>query len=303
MHQPTPTRRLVRAGLVVPLLVLVAACGNGGSDSGTANSTGLSAHQEASTNGGRAGAAVAGQPIARLVVDSRKLIRTATLEVAVKDVSKAVSIAEQKTAKAGGAVYDEKVDHDSKGASAATLTLKIPPTQYGDVLDSLASDLGSEVSRTQNVKDVTEDVVDVNSRLDAQSRAITRIKGYLDTATKISDIVEIETDLSKREADYESLLARQRALAAQTDLATIELTITRADNSILAATLEPKSKQDKGFFVGLKAGWSAFVTFGTGLLTALGALLPFLVVGGVVAAAVVAVVRRRKPSAATGLVD
>jgi hypothetical protein len=98
-------------------------------------------------------------------------------------------------------------------------------------------------------------------------------------------------------------------LAAQTDLATIELTIHRNDTSVLAATLNPKDKADRGFVPGLRAGWDAFLIFGSGLLTATGALLPFAVVAGLVALAVLALIRRRRttppaePSAAGGLVD
>ncbi|MDX6223890.1 MAG: hypothetical protein QOE64_266 [Frankiales bacterium] len=302
-----PTKRLT--GLIaVPLILLAAGCGGGGVDGSSRTGLASTAGKDvpAGAEAPLAGAA-AGQPVAALVLDNRKLIRTAGLELAVKDVSKAVRAAEKAVTDAGGAVYAEDVSHDGKGADRASLTLKVPPARYGSVLDDLATSLGSEIARTQDVKDVTQEVVDVGARLDVQRKTITRVKLLLDRASKISDIVELETELSKREADYESMLTRQRTLASQTDLATIELTIHRNDTSVLAATLNPKPGSDKGFFTGLKAGWSAFLAFGSGLLTAVGAVLPFAVAAGLVALGVLALLRRRRPStapsAAGGVVD
>ena len=47
-------------------------------------------------------------------------------------------------------------------------------------------------------------------------------------ATSISEIVSVEGELTRREADLESLLAKQKSLAGQTQLATITLTLSAA---------------------------------------------------------------------------
>src|SRR4051812_7629163 len=118
MTRQLGTRRWHAAALAVPLALLVAGCGNGGT-----HPMGAAVQREANGTGavglsGQAAAAVQPSTV-RLVVDSRKLVRTATLEVAVKDVSKAVRAAESATTDALGAVYDERVEHDNKGATEA----------------------------------------------------------------------------------------------------------------------------------------------------------------------------------------
>jgi hypothetical protein len=177
-------------------VVLLALAGCGGSSQGMSDTWAGALTSGRAPAAGEAAPVAGAQPIARLVLDNRKLIRTATLDVAVKDVAKAVRAAEKAVTDAGGAVYAENVTHDGKGATEAHLTLKVPPTRYGPILDDLATSLGSEIERTQKVQDVTQDVVDVDARLDVQRRAIARVKLLLDKATKISDVVELETELS-----------------------------------------------------------------------------------------------------------
>lgn len=295
--------RLAATG--VSLLFALTACG--GSDSasdggafvnGSAAKNGLAQESTGAGTTGTSGSARG--DVVRLVLDSRRLIRTATLTVAVKDVTAAVTAAQQAVERAGGAVYSEQVDHDKKGASSARLTLKVTPSSYATVLSSLATSLGTEIARSQEVKDVTEEVVDVNARLDVQRRAINRVKVLLDHATKLGDVISLETDLSTREAALESLQARQRTLAAQTDLATIELTLQRSDTTIVAESLRTGDQDGRGFIAGLRRGWSAFQTSVEGLLTVVGAALPFAVLASLAAVGLLGWRRRRRLGLAAG---
>jgi predicted lipid-binding transport protein (Tim44 family) len=53
-----------------------------------------------------------------------------------------------------------------------------------------------------------------------------------------------------------------------------------------------------GFFGGLAGGWDAFLGFGGGLLTVVGAVAPFLLLIGVPVGALVWWIRRRRPAPA-----
>jgi hypothetical protein len=91
-------------------------------------------------------------------------------------------------------------------------------------------------------------------------------------ATTIGQVVQIESELSSRQADLESLEAQQRALADQTAQATV--TVTLVSDTAPAGS----SSDDTGFVAGLRKGWTAFTAALVGGLTVLGALLPFAVV-------------------------
>ncbi|MGH3358344.1 MAG: DUF4349 domain-containing protein, partial [Nocardioidaceae bacterium] len=100
-----------------------------------------------------------------------------------------------------------------------------------------------------------------------------------------------------RQADLEALQTRQQSLAARTSTATIDVAVRKA-----TADPQPKKVDDDGFVAGLSAGWNGLTTVGTGLLTGLGAVLPFVLTIGVPAVPVALLVRRtrrRRTAAAT----
>ncbi|MDP9241471.1 MAG: DUF4349 domain-containing protein, partial [Actinomycetota bacterium] len=191
------------------------------------------------------------------------------------------------TAEGGSLAGDRRTEAGS--STQADLILKVPPEKYPALLEQLAK-LGKELSRSAQAEDVTDQVIDVASRVTSQEASVARIRKLLTGARTLGEVVQIEGELARREADLESLKARQRALDAQTSFATITLHVRGP-----AAAVKPPAKDERGFTAGLKAGWRAFAAATTWLLTAIGALLPFLILTAVVLAAVTAVRRRRGP--------
>ncbi len=127
--------------------------------------------------------------------------------------------------------------------------------------------------------------------MQVQRRSIERISLLLEQATSIRDVVSIEAQLSQRQADLAVLEKEQRYLDDQTAMATINVSVERTKDK----KKEPAVDQDdSGFFAGLTTGWDGLKTFGTGLATVLGALLPWLVVAAVLAIPGVPLYRRTR---------
>lgn len=249
-----------RAVVVVPLLVLVAGCSSGG---GSTDSAGSAAKSSSSGSGG-----VVVQPAVQRGAPAplpRSVIRTAELEVRVADVKRAVSAAERIVLDRRGAVADERLD--LRSSPTAALQLRVPPDALTSTLSELAG-LGHEQSRRLGTDDVTEQVVDLASRLATQRRSVARVRALLDSATSLTDVVRLESELSKREADLESLDARRRALAGSVAMATVTLDL-RADpaHAVVGGV---------GFGDGLRGGWKAFTATARVSAATLGAVLPFL---------------------------
>jgi Domain of unknown function (DUF4349) len=218
------------------------------------------------------------------------LIRTAELTVAVDDVPAEAAAAGAAARAAGGAVAGD--DRSGSGAGAhATVVLKVPPEKMDAMLDQLGR-LGREQSRSSSTQDVTQDVADVDARVASMQASIARVRAILSRAERIGDVVSVEGELSRRTTELESLQARQRALAGQVNYATITLQLTA--NRAAA----PASPPDRGGFAGgLSNGWRAFTATLDWVFTALGAVLPFLLLALPAAVAWV-VLRRRRLSVA-----
>jgi hypothetical protein len=125
-------------------------------------------------------------------------------------------------------------------------------------------------------------MVDTQARLAAQKASVARVRTLLNKATTIGQIVQVEGELTRREADLESLEGTLNVLKSQTSLATISVHIASAPPAptptpSATPTVPPKPKKPiHGFSGGLKAGSHSFVTGAVGVATVLGALLPYL---------------------------
>ncbi|MFG1821244.1 DUF4349 domain-containing protein [Microbispora bryophytorum] len=240
------------------------------------------------------GGAGDGQEKTRLDPADRAIIYQGELTVEAKDVTAAADRAKAIVTGAGGYVAEERSESVSGGVQSM-IAFRVPPARYADVLAQLGRDLGERTSVRQNAQDVTEEVADVASRVKSAEATLGQFRTLLSKANKIGEILEIEREISSREADLESLQARQKALEAQTGMATVTLTLVPAPQP----SARPKDKEDAtGFLTGLRAGWDTLTASTVMALTVLGALLPWIVVAGVLWLAVRIVMRRLRRRAA-----
>ncbi|MCX5417376.1 DUF4349 domain-containing protein [Streptomyces sp. NBC_00059] len=271
---PRRPRALAAAALLVALLA-TGACGansESASDGAKAASDSKAAAGSEGVGeqaGGKRddGASAAPGPGSKVAVH---VIRTATLTIEVKSVPKAVAAARAAAEGAGGLVADETTERLDDTHEVSTLVLRVPQAGYDEVLRGLAGS-GKLLSRTSNAKDVTGEVVDVDSRIATQRASVTRVRDLMDKAEKLTDVVALEGELSSRQADLESLLAQQASLKDRTSLATITLDLSEPYEED-----EDASDEDPGFLDALAGGWDAFVTTLRWIAVAIGAAAPFL---------------------------
>ncbi|MFJ9921158.1 DUF4349 domain-containing protein [Streptomyces rubiginosohelvolus] len=290
-----------RAALVagsLGLLLAVGGCGTSGDsmDSGAKAADGKAAPREGFADGD-GGAAASAAPEEQ--ADGKKaapkpggthVIRTATLSVEVKSVPKAVAAARGAAEGAGGLVASENTERLDDTYETSHLVLRVPQERFQEVLRELAGS-GKLLSRTSNAKDVTDQVVDVDSRISTQRASVARVRELMDQAEKISDVVALEGELSSRQSDLESLLAQQASLKDRTSLATITLDLTPPDTP----GDDGSKNEDPGFLDALGGGWDAFVTMLRWIAVAFGAAFPFLLTAAL-AVVVWRVLRKRKAS-------
>ncbi|MFJ8077356.1 DUF4349 domain-containing protein [Streptomyces sp. NPDC096176] len=229
------------------------------------------------------------------VLPKAHVIRTAELAVEVKDATKALAAARRSAESAGGRVENESTERIDDTHITSHVVLRVPQERYDSVLAELAG-AGKLLTRQAEAKDVTDQVVDVESRIATQRASVARVRVLMDRATKLSDVVALEGQLSTRQADLESLLAQQAALNDRTSLATITLTLSEKERE------EPKKEDDgPGFLDALGGGWDALVATLRWITVAVGAVAPFAAVGAVLYVLWRCLVRprlRKRPAAA-----
>ena len=284
------------AGVLLAAAVAVSGCSGSADDSGgstadlaaDAPAAGQAAQEDAKQGAG-GGSAEGAKATAAPKATANHIIRTASLTVRVKDVPHALGEARTATETAGGYIGDESTARDATGHERTRVVLRVPVEKYDEVLTELEG-TGKLLQRDAKARDVTDQVVDVESRITSQRASVARIRELMDRATRLSDVVTLEGELSTRQADLESLLAQQASLKDRTGLATITLTLS--ETPVRKAV---KDDGDPGFTDALAGGWDAFVTMLRWLAVVIGAVLPFAAVAALLVLLWLKAVRRRLP--------
>lgn len=229
-----------------------------------------------------------------VTAQDRQVIYVGRMTVRAKEVTAAAQKAKQIVGGAGGYLSKEQSSSSDGGEGSAELEFKIPPARYADVLASMGRDLGEQISLNQGTEDVTAQVADVNSRIKSAQQALDSLRTLLKKADTIGNVLEVEREISTREADLESLQAQQKELAGQVSMATLTLTVVGP-----VTVVTPPSEEPAGFLGGLAKGWSGLVAFVKVALTVVGVLLPWMLILAPVAALIVWLTRRnarRRPA-------
>ncbi|GGW65317.1 DUF4349 domain-containing protein [Streptomyces caelestis] len=295
MRTRRPARRPVPAlaALLLAAALALTGCSGAGEDSAGSSADRGVAAPDADDKGGANEAAPGGagrgaRATAPAKLPTAHIIRTVSLTVQVKDVPKALEEARTGTENAGGYVGNETTTRDEEGHERTRVVLRVPVGKYDEVLTELEG-AGKLLDRSAKAQDVTDQVVDVGSRITSQRASVARIRELMDRATKLSDVVTLEGELSTRQADLEALLARQQSLKDRTSLATITLSLSETP------VKKEAKDDDPGFVDALAGGWNAFVTMLRWIAVALGAVLPFAAVAALLALLWLRVVRPRRP--------
>ncbi len=238
--------------------------------------------------------AAAGGTVSTAVTPDRQIVKNAYVAMRVDDVARSVFDIHGLIKKRNGLVASE--DTQASGESTSSMmTAQIPAADL-DAFIADVSKLGTVDSVSVTAQDVTGQVVDLDARIKALQTSVDRMTQLLAQAQRIEDMLAIETQLSQRQAELDSLSAQRKTLGEQVAYSTVTMALTPKSS---VSTVEAP-----GFLSGLASGWAALVSLVTIMFTAAGFLLPFALIALVVlvplALLVIRQLRRRRSSTTTG---
>ena len=161
------------------------------------------------------------QPMERLI------IRSGSISMVVEDTRAAQQSVEEMVAEMAdeGAyvVSSEEYGGVEGGSPYVGMTIRVPATRFDETMDRLA-DLAVEVTaRNESGEDVTEEYVDLETRLESLEAARERLLEIMQETRTTKDLLEAERQLTEREAEIESLKGRMQYLAQSAQLAGIRI--------------------------------------------------------------------------------
>lgn len=154
------------------------------------------------------------------------ILRTAQLTVVTQDLERARAGMDKIVQKYSGYVGDLSASAPSDGPRKLTATLRVPATQLDAALAEIKT-LGRVESESQNGQDVTAQYVDLQARLSNSRNTEQRLIDLLRQRTgKLSDVLEVETELSRVREEIERMEGERRLLSKQVEFATLTATVS-----------------------------------------------------------------------------
>jgi hypothetical protein len=212
-------------------------------------------------------------------VTDRKIITTATLELAVEDVITAVQEVENIVETAGGFISSSSVFVDSEEGNGsdrrtATVTVRVPADGYGSVMSQLRSIADEVESETVDTSEVTEEYADLQARRRNLEATELSYLALLERADTIPDILTVQDRLDEVRLEIERVEGRMNVLNDLTDLATITV---RLRPSALVVEDDERGWAEAAWEESWEASKGAAVVLGT-IVIAGGVLMVWLVV-------------------------
>jgi len=187
---------------------------------------------------------------------------------------------------AGGRV-DSRTDYlDAATQSPSSyLWVRIPAPVLDDTLASIQS-LGQVERVATSRMDVTLQVIDLEERIEVLNSSLERLKALVDEASTTAEFIELESAITARQAERDSLVSQQNYLSDQVQFASISIELRTQG--------EAPPRDPESFVDAIVAGWFALVAFAGSSILFLGMALPWLAVGLVVLVPLAWLIRRRR---------
>ena len=222
----------------------------------------------------------------------RMVIYNAELDIRVENFEKARNALEQKAQAYNGYIVQSNSNRYDGEQQSGTMTFRIPQEHFHAFLND-AEGLSVQVNnRHVNGQDVTEEYVDLESRLKSKKAVEARLLEFMNQAQKTEDLLKISSDLADVQEQIEQIAGRKKFLENQTALSTVtislqenEVAIPKIDNDNLNTWQKIKKQFADNINILLAAG--------SGIIVFLVGNLPILVIVGAIVAAIIYFVRKK----------
>lgn len=151
-----------------------------------------------------------------------KIIKNASMKVEVKDFKKYNSFVHHAVKQYGGYVaQEEQTLSDEK--SETSITIKVPVGQFEDMMNNLPADDGKVMEKKISTDDVTGEVVDTKSRLEAKKQLRLKYLEFLKQSKNMEEVLQVQHEVDDIQQQIESAAGRVSYLNNQVAFSTINL--------------------------------------------------------------------------------
>src|SRR5690606_37225471 len=140
----------------------------------------------------------------------RFIIYHANLSIEVKNYDEAVNEIESQAASKGGYVVESTMHGRGDDRRTGYITLRIPQEHFPSFLQFMEEGSFKVLDSNISGEDVTEEYVDLESRLKSKRVVEERLLAFMEEAEKTEDLLTISNDLATVQQDIEEVLGRMK---------------------------------------------------------------------------------------------
>ena len=186
-----------------------------------------------------------------------KIIKEGSMLIEVKNLTTSKNYIDSIVENSNG-YYEKEVFRNSDYEQRYSLKIRIPSSKFIDLVQQLEEGKGAILEKNINAKDVTEEYLDLEIRLENNRAYLKRYTELLGKAQCIKDMLEIQERIRKIELLVDSNLGRIKYLSDRVNFSTLSIELFKKPEAIVAKT-GPSFMED--VFSGLKNGFSGVLYF------------------------------------------
>lgn len=197
--------------------------------------------------------------------EDRKIIKEGTITFETDDITNTKQLITNITTKLNGYVANENI-YTYSDKQESRLVIRIPADKFETLLSKISDSATKIDSKNVDVLDVTEEYIDVESRIKTKKELENRYKEILKQANKVEEILSIEKEIGQLRTEIEATEGRMRYLKDRIGFSTLTVNFYQKINSTFGFSLK--------FTQGIKNGWTNLLWFMVGLVN----IWPFLLI-------------------------
>ncbi len=163
-------------------------------------------------------------PNVQQVDKSQKIIKDGNVEIEVTDLEQAKAHVDTILGRYK-AYYENETFHSGSYQAVYNLKIRLPADYFEALLAGIEQGGGKITQKNIAARDVTEEYIDLSTRLTNKRAYLKRYNELLQKASKIQDILEIQEKTRVIESEIESTEGRLRYLTDQVEFSTLNLTL------------------------------------------------------------------------------
>jgi len=205
-------------------------------------------------------------------VDDTKIIKTADINLEVKDVNEAADSLKTLAAAQGGQVSSTNIRKNYNNQLTGTIVVRVPQASFDATIDSVKA-LGTVKSISTSGQDVTEQYVDLQAQKTSYTNQLAQYNAIMKQSTRVEDIIKVQEQIDRVQTELDRLNGRINYLDNRIDLSTI---------SVYLQEPEPVGGQAGHDFVStINEGISGFLGMIDALIILAFTLLPLVILGAI----------------------